>query len=200
MIVAQKLHLDVRCVLEVALEIETGAAEGAGRHLPCSLDKGNQVLPGLNDVDAHAAAACRRLYHQRVAQVPGCRLRLVIRHRIVGARQQRQSGFSCQLTGVELVAHLLHHFGPGADEGDARVLAFAGEPGVFRQETVTGVNGVRACQAGRRQNLLDIEVAVLRGRAAQGDGFIGLTYRQRTRVNLGVHGDGPDAPAAGRCG
>ena len=66
-IVAQQLHLDVRCVFQVALEIQAGAAESAGGDLPGPLNKREQLFPRFDDVDAHTAAALGSLDHQRVA-------------------------------------------------------------------------------------------------------------------------------------
>ena len=73
-----------------------------------------------------------------------------------------QEGHSClprQPPGEQLVAHLLHYFGARADESDSGILALAGETGVFRQETVAGVNRVGPGELGGSQNLADIEVA-----------------------------------------
>ena len=87
---------------------------------------------------------------------------------------------------MELVAHLLHYFGSGADESDPGFLAFAGETGVFRQETVAGVNRVGPGELGGSQNLADIQVALLGGRATQRHRLVGLLHRKRTGVHVRV--------------
>ena len=55
-IVAQQLHLDVGCVFQVALEIQAGAAESAGGHLPRPSQSEGATLPAIR----RRGCPCRR--------------------------------------------------------------------------------------------------------------------------------------------
>ena len=55
------------------------------------------------------------------------------------------------------------------------------------------MNGLRFRRNGRADDALLIQIAVLRRRLADADGFIGQRHVDRFRVRLGIHRHGADA-------
>lgn len=84
-----------------------------------------------------------------------------------------------------------------SDEGNAVRVEDIGELGVFRQEAVTGVNGVRTGDFAGRNDLVDVEVAVTRRRRADAHTFVGKAHMHGVRVCGGMHGDCRNAKLLG---
>ena len=103
------------------------------------------------------------------------------------------AGFDHLFFGVQFVAHAVDHFRGGPNENDLGFLAAARKTGVFRQETVTRMNGVDLVILAYFKNLVLVQVRFQRGGAAQGVGFVGALYVQRVFVHLGVDGAGHQA-------
>ena len=85
-------------------------------------------------------------------------------------------------------------FGPRADEEDSGLFAGAGQIGVFRKETVAGMNGIDLPILRQRDQCVDIEIRAdrLAGMADE-IGLVGLQPVQGEPVLVGIDGDGPNA-------
>src|SRR5690606_18658286 len=68
-----------------------------------------------------------------------------------------------------------------------------GEFRILAQETVAGVNRVRARLAHRVENGADIEVTFRRRRGTDANGLVRKTHMRRETVRLGIDGDGGNA-------
>ncbi len=98
----------------------------------------------------------------------------------------------------DLVAHQVEQLRARADEGDARRIAGAGEPGILRKETVTGMDHVDALLACEGDDALDVEIGA-DGAFVRADevGFIRLEAMDAEPVLLGVNGHGAQAQLVG---
>ena len=67
----------------------------------------------------------------------------------------------------------------------ARRTAF-GKIGVFRQETVSGMDRLGRRLPGGFQQAIDVQIALPRFRRTQVDGFIGLQDMERRLIRLGI--------------
>ena len=80
-----------------------------------------------------------------------------------------------------------------ADPDQAGVDHGLGEVGVLGEEAVAGVHRVGAGLLGDVDDLLDVEVGVGRGRAAERVRLVGEPHEERVAVGLGVHRHAADA-------
>ena len=158
-LVADNLDLDVPCAGDKALDEERAVAER-------SLGLSRATLEGLFDLvclmdGAHTApaAAGDRLDHHRAAiELFEEGASAVEVDRVVCAGQNRDAPRSCQRPGAGLVAEQRERSGRGTDEGDARLLAGAGEVGVLGEESVAGMDGVAVVLLGAVDDLCDVEI------------------------------------------
>ena len=85
-------------------------------------------------------------------------------------------------------------------EGPMKVMpelvADFGETGVFREESVAGVDGIGTGDLGGGDDAVDLEVGFLAGGRADADGFVGELDVHGIDVRLGIDGDGFDAEFA----
>ena len=86
----------------------------------------------------------------------------------------------------------------GPDEGEPRVLAGAGEPGMLGEEPVAGVHGVRAAAPRRVEEQVDAEVGVGRGGPVEPDDRVGVGDVGQVNVGVGAHRDGLGPPGLRR--
>ncbi len=93
------------------------------------------------------------------------------------------------MAGRGLVTEAPDRFGWRSDPGQPGVDDGLGEVGVFRQEAVSGVDGVGAAGATRVENLVDPQVRITRRAAGEGVRFVRDAYVQGVDVGLRVHGD-----------
>ncbi len=105
-----------------------------------------------------------------------------------GARQQRHAVLLGQIARRVLEAEGAHLRRRGADEGDAGGLAGFGEVGVLGEETVAGVDGLRAGSLGDLQDPVGAQVALGGGRRAEQHGLVGLAHVADAGVGFGIHG------------
>ncbi len=87
-------------------------------------------------------------------------------------------------------------FGGRSDPVEVGVDDSLSEVGVLGQEAVAGVNGVSAGLPSRVQDLVEDEVGLRRGVAAEGVGLIALAHVQRVTVGVCVDGYGGDSRVA----
>ncbi|MND65030.1 hypothetical protein D3C80_563890 [compost metagenome] len=123
-------------------------------------------------------------------------------NRAIGTGNQRRADLLGNRTRLQLVAECLDHLRIGADPDEAGIDDSLRKLAAFREKTVTGMHGIGARALRNRNELVDIEIAVLGGHAVQRIGLIGQVCEQRVRISIGVNGDrgqavilaGPDDP------
>ena len=79
-----------------------------------------------------------------------------------------------------------------ADEGDAVRVEDFRELGVFRQEAVARMHGVSAGDLAGGDDLVDVEVAVTRGRRADADALVGEAHMHGVGIRRRMHGNRGD--------
>ena len=119
----------------------------------------------------------------------------VLRFTVV-ARHEGDSGFGHERLGLRFAAHGADGRGGGADEDQAGGGAGFGEGGVFGEEAVAGVDGLRAADARGFQDGFDAQVGVARGGGADAVGFVGHRDVLGGGIGVGMDGDGAQAHAA----
>lgn len=187
--VGEDLDLDVAAALDVGLGEDLAVAEGGGRLGGGRL---HLLLEGVEVAyDAHAASAAARGGLEEKGQVGGGGS-----SRVDGV-EERDPGGAHQLLGPGLGGHRLDGFGRRADPGESGGGDVAGEACVLGQESVAGVDGVRACGEGGLDDQVAAQVGVGGGGAGQAHGRVGLPYVQGVGVGVGVDGDGGQAQGAG---
>ncbi len=89
-----------------------------------------------------------------------------------------------------------HGFGGRADKGKTTVNASAWESGVFREKTVTGMDGVAAGAVRHVNDFLNTKITFPRRRGADCVGFIGEADMKRLAVHVTENRDGADSQFA----
>ena len=195
-IVGKDLHLDVSRMLEIALQVDVGAAEGALRSSSAGFERRGEIIGPLGDPHADAAAAGGRLDHHRVADP----FRLGERGRFVGERgrprDHRDARGDHPAAGLDLVAHRPHARRRGSDEGQPVFGAGLRERRVFGEKAITRMDRVGAVLAGRAHDLLHVEIGLSRGWPAQRHTLVREDGVGRPGVRLRVDRDGRDGHLA----
>ncbi len=99
----------------------------------------------MDETDALAAAARRRLEHDGIADLsgePGSLARIL--QAGVVARHDRHARAAGDAPRRRLLAHLAHHARRRANEDEPASAAGVGEVGVLREEAVAGMDRARA--------------------------------------------------------
>ncbi len=194
MLVAQHLDFDVARLRDELLDEDAVIAEGGLRFRHGGGEAVGDFLFRPCDAHALAAAACRRLDHDRIADLVGDLDRFF---RVLDDAEIARHGIhACgigELLGLDLVAHHLDGLDVRTDEGNAVIFQRLREPGVLRQEAVAGMNGLGARLLAGGDDLVDDEIGFGSGRRADMDGFIRHLDMQRILVGIGIDGDGGDA-------
>ena len=184
-VVADDLDLHVTAGLDVLLHEHGVVAEGRGRLAPRRRQRLGVLLLAAHDAHALAAATGGGLDQDGVVE-PG-RLGVgVVRRHHGDPRLLRD------LAGGVLAAHLLHHRGARADQGEAGLLHGVRKGRPLGEEAVAGVDRLGPALEGSGDHGADVEV----GRHL--DGLVGLPDVRRGAVEVGVHGDRVDAEGTGR--
>ena len=199
--VGEHLDLDVARRADVLLHVDGAVAERR-LGLGLSLTHGAGQLGGLlDDADALAAAAGRRLDHHRQADVAGDDLGLGgALDDALGAGRDGHAGGGHRRPRRRLVAHELDALRRRADELDALLAAEAAELGALGEEPVAGVDGLGAALQRRLDERRHDEVALRGRRRPDADGLVGVPDVQAVGVGLAVHGDRAARRARGRRG
>ena len=189
--VGKHLHLDVAWRKQGALDQQVAVAKARERFGARALQGGAQLLGAVDQ--AHAAPATTRhsLDHERKADALGLSGEGFVA--LVGAEitgQDRHALLQGQRLGGGFSAQRVDGRRRRADPDQARVDHGLGEVGVFAQEAVAGVHRVCAAVAGGGDQLVDAQVAVGGGRAAQRHGGAGLAHMQCLAVGVGKHRHG----------
>jgi hypothetical protein len=195
--IAEDLDLDVARPEDRLLEVDGVVAEELLR-LAAGALPGARHLVGVGD-EAHAlaAAAGRRLEHDREADLLGRGDRLVGRLAARAGDDGHARGGHLVARG-RLAAHRAHRRRGRPDERDARALAGLGQRRVLAQEAVAGVDGLGAGLLGGVDDLVDPQVALARGGRPDGERLVGHADVEGGAVGLGVHGDRADPHLAQR--
>ena len=192
--VGEHLHLDVARLLDVLLAEDAVVAEAGACLVGGALEGALHLGLGVGDAHALATAAGRGLEHDREADLLGDALGLgAVRQRLEVTRHRADPRLLRQPLGLDLVAHGGDRVRARADEDDALVLQPLREGGVLGEEAEAGVHGLRASRLHGLDDAVDDQVALRRGRRADGHGLVGLAHVQGVGVGLGVDGDGGDA-------
>ena len=154
------------------------------------LDRLAKLLLVLGHPDAAPAAPGRRLYHDRVADLPRRLDDLVGRSGLFRAWHHGNVGLFGQQPRRGFVAHLLDSLGRRPDEDQPRIPAGRRETGVLGQETVAGMDRVSARLPGGFDDGLHIQVALAGRWRPDVDGLVGVAHVERLLVRVGVDGDG----------
>jgi hypothetical protein len=197
--VAKDLDLDVARALEVFLHVDFVIAEGVLRLGPGGAEGHFQLGLGFRHLHAAPAAAGGGLDDDRIADLGGHDLRrLEIGHAAVRPRNHRNPQRFRGFLGGDLVAHDADMLRRGADEGDAVVFQRLGEGGVFRQEAIARMHGLRAGDlAGRDDGGLG-QVAFRTGGRADADRLVGHPHMHRIGIRRRMHRDRLDPHLARR--
>ena len=194
--VAEDLQLDVVRLDQQAFEVDIAGAEGAVGGGAGAAQRAGELLRAAHLGHADPAAAERGFDQQRVADRFGGRFGFVVGDRAVAAGDHGQAELVHRAARLVLVAHQLHVFGRGADEGDAARLAGLGEVGVFGEQPVAGVDGVAAGRDGGVEHGVDVDVGLGDGGRADVGRAVGFADMQGVGVGHGVDGVGLDAESA----
>ena len=197
--IPKDLNLNVARGGEVFLDIDFVIAEVRLPLGPRGLEGFFHVFGGLGDFHALAAAACRGLDDDRIADLFAQALGVFERcDATIRAGHARHAELFHRVLGGDLVTHDADVFGGGADEGQTVVFNHLHKACVFRQETVAGVNRFGPGDLTGCDDRGDREVGLGRGGRADTDGFVGHAHMHRVAVGGGMHRDGLDAHLAGR--
>ena len=139
---------------------------------------GRKTFKGFFVVGCHtqafATAACRSFDHDGIADAFGNVDRSFCRgNGVVVTRNGVHLGFVGQLLRRNFVAHGGNGEVARADEGDALVFTTFRKCFVFRQETITWMNGLRACSFGRSNDFIGHQIRFARWRWAKQHSFVG---------------------------
>ena len=197
MLVAEDLHFDMARAPDQFLEHHAAVAE-RGFGFSHSAHKFSGQIRGPGDLaDAPAPAACDSLDKERITDFfGGFRQRADVLRLAPVAGEHGHACFLCDALGFVLRAHGADGSGRRADPGESGGEDGFSEGGVFGEEAVAGVNGVRARPGSSGEDGLHAQIAFGGGGGADMDGFIRLTYVHRGAVGIGIDGDGFDSEAA----
>jgi hypothetical protein len=146
-LVRQHLNFDVSRVAQIFFHVYHGVAESRLRLGLGHAHGIKQRRVGVHHTHAASATTARRLDNDRIADIVGNAHDLVriFRYGAIRAGHTRDIGFLHGILGADLVAHQANRFGTRPDEHETAVLYPLGKIGIFRQETVAGMNclGIR---------------------------------------------------------
>src|SRR5579859_1905332 len=112
------------------------------------------------------------------------------------ARDNGYAGLDHGLFCGDLIPHRIDHGGSGADEFYFVFAADLGETGIFCEEPVTGMDGVRVGDLGGSHDMWDIEIGIEAGGLSNTHGFISELDMQAFLIRRGVDRYGLDAHLA----
>lgn len=180
--VGQNLHLHVPGRLQVPFDVQSPVTEDRG-------GVGTRLLPRRGEIAGlahhpHTAPAAARdgLHDHRITDVGRQFSRLV--HTLDGiaaAGQQRQTRIGHQGPRGRLIAEPGHDVRGSAHKNEALGLAHLREIRVLREESVSGMNRIRAGGPRRLDDRRNVEVAPLGRTRADLHRFIGHAHREESR-------------------
>ncbi len=197
--IAKDLHLDVARFGDVFLHQHIVIAKGCpglglGRFQRA--DKTGRVLDQPHPL---ATAPGHGLDQHRIAD--GLRFDLQMPRILIGAvisGHHRHARFLHQMFGRRFQAHGADGARRGADKDQPCRFDHIHEIGVFGEEAIAGVNGLRTCRLGRRNDRVAAQIAFCRGRSADMHRRIGQRDMACARVRVRIHSDAAQAHRFGR--
>ncbi|CAM5350254.1 hypothetical protein STENM36S_07614 [Streptomyces tendae] len=198
MLVGQALGLHVAGLVEVALDEALAPAEGRDGLADGGVVQLGDLFEGAGDLEAAAAAAEGRLDRDRQAVFLREGHDLVrAGDRVGGAGDQGGAGPLGDVAGGDLVAQVPDGLRGRADPDQAGVQDRLRELRVLGEESVAGVDGVRARLARGFEDLLDVQIAGRGGVTTQGERLISGADMQcvPVRVRVDGHARDPGVPA-----
>ena len=154
---------------------------------------GVSTVPGtegeVDDVEVglKAAAACRRLDHDRITDLGRSRQPdLDVINLTLGSGHGRDTGGFGQRLGFDLVAHHRDGLGARSDEDEAGRLDFGDKSRILGQETKAGMDRLGTRLLRRRDDALAAKIAVGRSRAADVNGLVGHHHMRVAGVGVGI--------------
>ena len=187
--VGEHLRLDVPRLVQEALDEALAAAEGRHGLADGGVEQLGDLLHGAGHLEPATATAERGLDGDGEAVLLREGDDLVgAADRVLRAGHQGGAGLHGDVPRGHLVAEVDDRLRRGADPGQPGVDDGLGEVGVLGEEAVAGVDRVRAGLLGGVQDLVDDQVGVAGGRAAEGERLVGDAHVQRVAVRLGVDG------------
>src|SRR6266851_8752601 len=170
--IPEDLNLYVACRLKIFFNVDCGIGEGQLCLLLSSGKSGKQVVVIANYSHATASASSRCFDNHRISDAGGdaSRLHFIFDHSIKpgGNGNTHRLHSSSRL---RFVSHQLDRCGAWSYELDVAGFADLREVGVFRKETVPGMNCVYIGYFSRRYDRRNIQVTLRRLRRADADGF-----------------------------
>ena len=197
--VAEDLNLDVPRPHDITLNQHVGIAEAGLRFTLAAGQRSFEVLRLIDAPHALATAARAGLDQHRVADARGLIGKeggLVVVAVIAG--HQPHTGFFHQRLGCALAAHGRDGAGRRADEDQPCRRAGVGEFLVLAEETVAGVNGLRAGGQRGVDDALPLQITLTRRVAADVHGLVAGVHVARIGVGVAVDGHRAHAQALRR--
>ncbi len=189
-LVGQHLGLDVPGAVEVSLDEALAPPERGHGLADRAVEQIGDLLDRAGDLEPAPAAAERGLDRDRQSVLLRERDDLVrAADRVLGAGDERGAGLEGNVAGGDLVAEVADGLRRRPDPGQPGVEDGLGEVGVLGQEPVAGVHGVGAGPGRGLDDLLDDQVRVGRGAAAEGERLVGHPGVRRVAVGIGVNSD-----------
>ena len=172
--VGDDLRLDVARLVQVALDEALAAAERGDGLAGGGLEQLGDLLEGAGHLHAAAATAEGGLDRDGHAVLLGERDDLVgVLDGVGRAGNQGGLGAGGDVACGDLVAEVADRLGAGADPDQPGVDDGLGEFGVLREEAVAGVDRVGAGLLGGVEQLLEHQVGLGGGLAAEGERLVG---------------------------
>ena len=192
--VAEHLNLDMARADQGALQQQPSFAERADGLGARGVQGGLEFVDLMDHAHAAPAAAGARFDHQGKTDA----LRLVGETArgsgpAVIARRAGHAGLDHSQFGRALVAHGAHRGRRRADKDQTGVGAGLREVGIFGEETIAGMDGLRARRFRGGDNEVASEIGLRGRRGADPDGGVGEAHMRGVRVGVAVDGDGPKA-------
>lgn len=190
--VAEHLNFQVPCALDVLLDEHPGIAEIVLAEAFHRFKGFAQLGRTAAHTHADATTASGAFEHHRVTDLFTGDQRRVEAVEQLGAFEHRHAVLFGQCTRGVFEAEHAQLFWRRTDEGDVGGFAGFGERGVFRKETVAGMDRRGAGGLGDGEDFVDRQVGAGRCAFTEAVGFIGLQNVQARGIGFGVHGDAVD--------
>ena len=197
--IAEDLHLNVLGSRDIFFEKDGGVAEGATRFAAGLVKKRDEIAFLADHAHAASTAPEGRFDDEREADFfrDFDRLGAVV-DGFLRSGEDGNAEFDRQSARGGFVAHHFEQLRSRTDEGEASVLAGAGEMGVFGEKTVAGMDHVHPAIEGQPDNALNVEISPDRAFAAAHDvSLVGLESVDGEAVFLRVDRNGPHMELVG---
>jgi hypothetical protein len=193
LLVAQDLHFDMSRPRDEALKVKTAVTEGGARFRDRFRDLFFKLGRCLRHTDASAAAARRRLDHERIAYVcRGAERGPDTLNPPVRSRHGSHAGACCDLARHRFVPHRSDRLRLWADENQPGRLDLLSKFGVLRKEAVAWMHRVGAARDRSRDDDVFVQVRFCRVRWTNLDRFIGEPGGQHILVGRACSLSRPD--------